>query len=155
MSKINYKRLITNILIPLIIGGIGALLAGGFDTFTSINKPPFTPPSILFPIVWTILYILMGISSYIINKNYSIENKETNYIYAINLFINAIWPLLFFRFKWYLFSFFWILLLIITTILLIIKYYKINKNASYIQIPYLIWLLFASILNISIYILNR
>lgn len=155
MKKIDYKSLIINIIIPLGAGALGVLLGGNMQDYALINKPNISPSPIVFPIVWTILYILLGISSYIIKKTNDITSQDAFIIYALNLFVNTTWTLFFFRLKWYLFAFIWIIILIILTIILIYKYYKINKTAAYLQIPYLLWLIFASILNISIYILNK
>lgn len=155
MKKIDYKSLIINIIIPLSAGALGVLLGGNMQDYALINKPNISPSPIVFPIVWTILYILLGISSYIIKKTNDITSQDAFIIYALNLFVNTTWTLFFFRLKWYLFAFIWIIILIILTIILIYKYYKINKTAAYLQIPYLLWLIFASILNISIYILNK
>lgn len=153
MKKINYKLLIINIIIPLLVGIIGSIL-GNPNNFEMINKPEFSPPAIIFPIVWTILYVLMGISAYIVISNDDTNKKQAYIIYILQLIVNGLWSLFFFRFGWYLFSFFWIILLIILVIIMIDSFYKINKTAGYLQIPYLIWLIFASILNLSIYLLN-
>ena len=153
MRKINYKSLILNIILPLAIGIIGSLL-GSPNNFDIINKPSFSPPAIVFPIVWTILYTLMGISAYIIINSDDPDKKSAYLVYLIQLIVNGLWSLFFFRFGWYLFSFFWIILLIALVIIMIDKFRKINKTAGYLQIPYLIWLIFASILNLAIYLLN-
>jgi len=153
MNKINYKLLILNIIIPLIIGGIGTLL-GNPSNYSIINKPSFSPPAFIFPIVWTILYILMGISAYMIMISDNKDKNKAYGIYLVQLIVNGLWSLFFFRFKWYLFSFLWIILLISLVIIMIDKFYKINKIAGYLQLPYLLWLIFASILNLSIYLLN-
>lgn len=153
MKKINYKLLIINIIIPLLVGIIGSIL-GNPNNFEMINKPEFSPPAIIFPIVWTILYVLMGISAYIVISNDDTNKKQAYIIYILQLIVNGLWSLFFFRFGWYLFSFFWIILLIILVIIMIDSFYKINKTAGYLQIPYLIWLIFASVLNLSIYLLN-
>jgi len=153
MKKINYKLLIFNILLPLFIGVIGFLL-GNPNSFDMINKPSFTPPSILFPIVWTILYILMGISAYIIIISNDSDKRKAYVIYILQLIVNGLWTLFFFRLGWYLFSFIWILLLITLVIIMIDRFYKINKVSGYLQLPYLLWLIFASILNFAVYLLN-
>lgn len=114
--------------------------------------PDFTPPRILFPIVWSILYILMGISRYLIdNKN---NNTSAIKIYRIQLIINLLWPILFFSFKLFFFSFIWIILLIILVIIMIIKFFKLSKTSALLQILYLLWIIFASILNFAIYQIN-
>jgi len=131
----------------------GSLLGGNQDIYSKINTPPFAPPGFLFPIVWTILYVLMGISSYIISNK---ENSQKALkIYYIQLVINALWSLFFFRLNWFLFSFLWILLLIGFVAYMIYLFYELDKKAAILQIPYLLWLVFAAILNFSIYYLNR
>ena len=152
------KTLLIYIAIPLLVGGTAALLTrNSMETFQTLNKPPLAPPGFLFPIVWTILYVLMGIASYLIassQKNQEdIQNALT--IYALQLAINFLWPIFFFRLEWYLFSFFWILLLWIFILNTIRLFYPINKTAAYLMIPYLIWVTFASYLNLFIFILNR
>lgn len=145
---------IKSILIPIIIGGIVGFIVSNFMDYSSLLKPSFAPSEILFPIVWTILYILMGFSYGILKSN-SLTDDKVNAIYYLQLFINALWSIFFFVFKWRLFSFIWILLLILLVILMIIEFYKKNKVAGLLQIPYLIWIIFASFLNLSIYLLNR
>lgn len=146
--------LIISILIPNVIGFIGGLIGDSFSGLTGVNMPSFAPPSIVFPIVWTILYILMGISSYMIYRTQSMNSGKALVIYIVQLIVNALWSLFFFRFGWYLFSFIWILLLIFLVIIMIYKFYQINKTAAYLQIPYLLWLVFAAILSFNIYLLN-
>ncbi len=150
--KIDFKRLIISILVPVVLGGIVGFLTSG--NYNDMVQPSFAPPGILFPIVWTILYILMGISYYIINSSNNILKDDANTAYYFQLIVNLLWSFIFFNFKWYLFAAIWIVLLIILVINMIKKFYNISKVSAYLQIPYLIWLVFALILNISIYILN-
>lgn len=145
---------IKSILIPIIIGGIVGFIVSNFMDYSSLLKPSFAPSEILFPIVWTILYVLMGVSYGILKSN-SLTDEKTNTIYYLQLFVNALWSIFFFVFKWRLFSFIWILLLIILVLLMIKEFYKKDKLAGLLQIPYLIWIIFASFLNLSIYLLNR
>ncbi len=149
-----WKIYIKSILIPIIVGGVIGIIVSQFMDYDVLQKPPLAPPSIVFPIVWTILYILMGIS-YGILKSQNKVDDEINLIYFIQLGVNALWSIFFFVFKWRLFAFIWILLLAILIIIMIIKFYNKNKIAGLIQIPYLLWVLFASYLNIAFYILNR
>lgn len=152
MSKV--KIYIKSILIPVIVGGIvGTIISSTID-YNSLTKPFLAPPSIVFPIVWSILYVVMGISYGILESNGQIDRK-INLIYYIQLGVNALWSIFFFTLKWRLFSFIWILLLAVLVIIMIIKFYQKNKIAGLIQIPYLLWVLFASYLNIAIYILNK
>ena len=147
------KNLILAIAIPNIIGILGAII-GNPSTFNEILKPSFTPPSQIFSIVWPILYTLMGISSYLIFKsNDKYKNKALS-IYIIQLVLNFLWNFIFFNQQNYLLAFIWIIILIVVVIYMIYEFFKINKTAAYLQIPYLLWLIFASILSYNIYLLN-
>ena len=152
MSKT--KIYVKSMLIPVFIGGIVGLIISGSIDYNSLQKPFLAPPSILFPIVWTILYILMGVSYGILESKSLIEPK-TKFIYYLQLFVNATWSIIFFTLKWRLFAFIWIILLDLLVIIMIIEFYKKNKIAGLIQIPYLLWVLFASYLNLAVYLLNK
>ena len=155
MKKIDFKVLIISILIPNILGFIGEIIGNASKGFDNIIKPSFTPPSIVFPIAWTILYILMGISSYIIYK--SEENnikKESLKIYLLQLILNSSWTFFFFKLNYFLFSTFLILIILILVLIMIYKFYKINKLSAYLQIPYTLWLTFALILSYNVFLLN-
>ena len=145
---------VKSILVPVVVGGVVGLIISLFMDYEMLQKPPLAPPSIVFPIMWTILYILMGISYGILKSNNKIDD-EINFVYYLQLGVNALWSFFFFVFKWRLFSFLWILLLAILVIIMIIKFYKKEKTAGLIQIPYILWVLFASYLNLAFYILNR
>lgn len=140
--RIDYKKLLLFILVPLALGAIVGLI-----TVPNSNVENIIPPWI-FPVVWTILYILMGVSSYIIYK----DTGKILKIYIIQLIFNLLWSFAFFTFKLYIFSFIWIILLIVLVAIMIKEFYKINKQAGYLQIPYIIWLIIASILNLIIII---
>lgn len=151
MSK--FKIYTKAILIPLIVGSIIGLLISDFiPEYSSLQKPFLAPPAILFPIVWTILYSLMGISYGILDSNLLVDSN-INRIYYLQLFVNALWPIVFFIFKWKLFSFLLILLLLILVVIMTVKFYNNNKVAGLLQIPYIIWLAFATYLNLFIYLL--
>ena len=152
MNK-NVWTYIKAILVPLIVGGVVGIVISGAMDYNSLEKPLLAPPAIVFPIVWTIIYILMGIS-YGRLKVKELTNEKIDFIYYTQLVINALWSIFFFVFKWRLFSFFWILLLIVFVIWMIIEFYKKDKIAGLLQIPYLLWILFASYLNLAFYILN-
>ena len=145
--EVNMKKLIKNILIPVIMGGIVGLIISPFMNYNNLNKPPLSPPGIVFPIVWTILYIIMGYSFYK-------QNEQNKTIYYTQLIVNGLWSIIFFIFKWYLISTIWIILLIILVTIMIYKFYKENKIAGLINIPYLIWLFFALYLSFGVYLLN-
>ena len=145
----NIKNLIKNIMVPIVVGIIVSIIMMPFNNYESLNQPPLAPPAIAFPIVWTILYILMGISAYIIS-----ERKGNLSLYYLQLFINALWSIIFFVFKLRLLAFIWIILLIILVIKMIIQFKSIKNIAGYLQTPYLLWLLFAAYLNFGVYLLN-
>lgn len=151
MSK--FKTYFISILVPLLIGGIIGLITSNATAYNTLIQPSFAPPSILFPIVWSILYTLMGISYGILKSN-SLTDSKINFIYYFQLFVNAIWSIFFFILEWRLFAFFWLLLLIALVIIMIIRFYNKNKLSGILQIPYLLWCIFAAILNITIYFLN-
>ena len=152
MDKI--KIYIKSILIPVILGGIVGLIISKSIDYNSLEQPLLSPPSILFPIVWTILYILMGVS-YGILKNKGLTDKDVDLIYYLQLAVNLIWPIAFFLLKFRIFAVIWIIILLILIIFMIISFYKKEKISGILQIPYLIWILFATYLNIAIYILNK
>lgn len=124
------------------------------DTFKDLSKP-INVPGVLFPIVWSILYLLMSISCYLIVQSNDKDKKEGIILYAIQLVINSLWTLIFFGFGAYLLSFIWIIIFLIVVIIMLAKFYNINKIAMYINIPYVLWLLFAAYLNLGIYLLNK
>jgi len=148
------KIYIKSIAIPVIVGLIIGAITSNAIEYNNLIKPELAPPSILFPIVWTILYILMGVSYGILESNAQLD-QESKFIYYLQLFVNALWPIIFFTLEWRLFAFIWLLLLIVLVIIMVIKFYNQNKLAGLLQIPYLLWLLFAAYLNFSIYLLNR
>lgn len=150
----NFKIYLKSILIPLLVGGVVGLITSNFINYNSLNQPPLSPPGFIFPIVWTILYALMGISYGILESN-SLVDPKINLIYYLQLFVNALWSFFFFVFEWRLFSFFWIILLAVLVFIMIKEFYAKNKLAGLLQIPYLLWILFAAYLNFGVYLLNR
>ena len=142
------------ILLPVLIGVLVGIITSGSMDYNMLHKPPLAPPGAVFPIVWTILYILMG-ASYGILKVNNQTDEEIDWIYYIQLAINALWSIIFFNFKWRLFAFVWIILLAIAVISMIRKFYNKNKIAGLLQIPYILWVIFATYLNFGFYILNR
>jgi len=146
-----------SILISELVGGLSALLTkGGMDLFATVNKPPLTPPSIAFPIVWSILFAIMGISAAIVYM--APPSKAKTYgiiIYVLQLSVNFFWSIFFFNLQAFGFSFFWLLLLIGLIVAMILEFYKVNKIAAYLQLPYLIWTAFAAYLTFNIWQLNK
>lgn len=138
MKKIDIKKLLFYILIPLISGAIvGIITSGDMKSYNGFV------PGWIFPVVWSILYILMGISSYLVR-----EDDDALNIYKVNLVVNLAWSFIFFTFNMKILAFLWIILLIVIVCYMIYKFFKVKKIAAYLQIPYLIWLLFASFLNL-------
>ena len=140
------------IFLPIILGSLVGFIINGFIDYPSLIKPPLAPPKIFFPIAWSIIYLLMGISYYLYRKDYS--DEKTIKVYYIQLIVNLLWSVIFFVFKFRLLSIAWIILLDLLVITLIKKYYDTKKISAYLNIPYLIWILFATYLTIGIYILN-
>lgn len=155
--NINKKEYLKSIAIPILVGGASALLTGsGMKTFESLNQPPLSPPGWLFPIVWTILYILMGTAYYLVNNsggNIKVI-AEANTVYALQLIANFIWPVLFFGFGWYFFAFIWLIVLWILILVTIFMFRRVSKKAAILLIPYLLWVTFAGYLNLGIWWLN-
>ncbi len=147
------KTYIVSILVPVVLGGIVGFIISGSMDYEELIQPVLSPPSFVFPIVWTILYILMGIS-YGILKDKMLVDSSISGIYYIQLFVNLLWPIAFFVFKWRLFAFIWIVVLDILVIIMAVRFYNKNKTAGLLQIPYILWTLFASYLNLFVYLLN-
>lgn len=156
MKKIDWIQLLTIILISELVGVLGSLLSGNPGViYTSFVKPPLSPPGWLFGVIWPVLYLLMSIAAYIIYQTpQTLERKEATTIYWIQLFVNFLWPIVFFRFEWYWIAVGIIILLDILVSITTLRFYKINKAAGYLMIPYLLWILFATYLNIGIAVLN-
>ena len=151
MSKL--KIYIRSILIPVALGAVVGFLTAGSMDYQSLQKPALAPPGILFPIVWSILYVLMGISYGILTEKGLLEPKLSA-VYYIQLGVNLLWSILFFTLEWRLFAFVWILLLDALVAAMVVLFYRKNKLAGLLQLPYLAWVLFASYLNLAIFILN-
>lgn len=152
------KPYIISVVIALAVGGLSALVTmQNMNMFDDINMPPLSPPAILFPIVWSILYILMGISManvYVHRKRNLKAEKDSLKIYSLNLIFNFAWSIFFFNFRIFWFSFIWLVALWVIILLMIIKFCKVSKWAGLLQIPYLLWVTFAGYLNLSIALIN-
>lgn len=156
MKKFNLKELIYSLLIVYTVAGLSAFLTkDSMETFSSLNKPPLSPPGYIFPIVWGILFTLMGISAYLVFQSLD-DKKDFPYtIYALQLIFNFFWSIIFFNSEQYLFALIWLIVLWFLILAMIIAFYPHNKLAAYLQIPYLIWVAFAGYLNAGIWLLNR
>ena len=154
MKHIQWKKLLLCIAIPLAAGGLAALLTGSsMEKFSSLNQPPLAPPGWLFPVVWSILYVLMGIASYLVLVSGK-TNRAAGWLYAVQLAVNFLWPLLFFRWELYGFAFAWLVLLWVLVIATAMRFHSISAPAGWLLVPYILWVTFAGYLNLSIAILN-
>ena len=150
--KNNFIRNIFYIFLPLFLGSLIGLIISSSIDYDLLQKPLLSPPGFIFPIVWSIIYLLLGIS-YFLFRNKS-NDKTTIIIYYLGLLVNLLWSIFFFICKWRLFTIFWTILLLGLVIYLFILYLKYNQLSAYLNIPYLFWLLFATYLTIGIFILN-
>lgn len=150
MSKI---KSIFYLFLPIILGSLVGLLISKNIDYSNLTKPLFAPPKILFPIAWTIIYLLLGISYYLYKRK--IEHfTKTDFIYYASLTINLLWSIIFFLLKWRFIAILWIILLDISILYLVYLFYKEDKISAYLNIPYILWLILATYLTIGIYILN-
>ena len=142
-----------SIVVPLALGALVGLITSQFMDYETLNKPPLAPPSILFPIAWSILYLLMGIG-YGMLKADGIADGSARMLYIAQLAVNLLWPVAFFVLKWRLFAFIWILLLDALVIAMAVSFYRRKTSAGLLQLPYILWVLFASYLNLGIVLMN-
>ena len=155
---IKLKPLLINLFIPLAVGGLSALFTmDSMEAFANLNQPPLSPPGWLFPVVWTILFALMGIGAYLVTTSSATDKeKRTAFIvYGAQLFFNFLWSIIFFNRGDFLFAFIWLVALWILIIANIFLFYRISKPAGLLLVPYLLWVTFAGYLNFAIYLLNR
>lgn len=154
--NINWKKFLICLAIPLATGGLATLLSGGMDRYQVMNQPPLSPPGWIFPVVWTVLYLLMGYASYrIAESDVPKEDRRKALIfYGIQLFLNFLWPIVFFGYQWYFAAF--ILLLVLWAFIYVTMYYfeQIDEPAELLLIPYLLWVTFAGYLNLGVALLN-
>ena len=143
---------------PLAVGGVSAYVTiqNVKSWYPGLEKPFFNPPNAVFGPVWTVLYVLMGISFYLVlRKPSSPERKQAIILFGIQLFLNFWWSILFFRFHWIGIALVDIALLWLFIILMIRQFYRVSGTAANLQWPYLAWVSFASVLNAAIWYLNQ
>ena len=158
MKTKTWKQYALGILLTQSIGALsGWLSKDGMKIFSaSISQPPLSPPAFLFPIVWGILYALMGIgAARIYLSPQSTERNRALNIYITQLIVNFFWSLIFFNAQAFLFAFFWLLILWILVLWMILLFHKVDPLSAKLQIPYLLWLSFAAYLNLGVWYLNR
>ncbi len=153
---LNFGSLIISLIISLGTGVVSGIITSS-DTarvFDEIVKAPLTPPSIVFPIVWTILFFLMGVSAYLVYESDCEVRKISLGLYAFQLLFNFLWSIIFFKYEQFDIAFIWLIILWIAVIIMTLLFYRCNKTAAYLQIPYILWLTFAAYLNFAICVLN-
>ncbi|MBZ9625916.1 tryptophan-rich sensory protein [Clostridium sp. FP2] len=154
------KNIIALIISVLLAEGVGFL--SGFLSMTAskdyknFNKPSFSPPGWVFPVVWTILFFLMAVAAYRIwMKGKSGEDvTKALVLYVVQLFLNFLWSIIFFRFRLYAIAFLELLLLLVFILLTTFEFYRIDKPSAYLMVPYIVWVSFAGVLNYAIWMLN-
>jgi len=152
-SKI--KTYAVSIAVALAVGGLSALLTGdSMEKYKALRQPPLAPPGWVFPVVWTILFVLMGVGAAMVCLSGSSSKKKPIAIYGLQLTVNFFWTILFFLLEARLFAFFWLLLLLGLAVWMAVSFARVNKTAGLLQIPYILWLLFAGYLNLAVYLLN-
>lgn len=153
----NKKTLVFFLALPVITGAVSALISSdSMKQFASLNQPPLSPPGWLFPVVWTVLYVLMGIASYIVYSSDAPKQEISHALtfYGLQLFFNFFWSIFFFNFGLYYFSFAWLVAMLVLIIITTVLFYQISKTAAYLMIPYIIWVVFAGYLNLGVALLN-
>ena len=156
--KTNRKTVLTYVLsaaIALAAGGISVWINGGNFTAPGPVRPPLSPPAWLFPIVWTILFILMGIAAAQVYTSDSPERQDALFLYAAQLVVNVLWTVFFFRFDALLLSAFWLVFLLALVALTALRFERTSPGAGKLLVPYLLWLLFALYLNVAAWVVNR
>lgn len=155
--KIRWKPFLVSLAIPLLAGGASAFLTkDSMKEFSMLRQPPLSPPMWVFPVVWTILFAMMGLASYLVyvSESRPQEKRIALILYGLQLLVNFGWPLFFFRLNWWLFAFFWLLLLWVMILDMTARFYRLRPLAGVMLIPYLAWAAFAGYLNFGIYLLN-
>lgn len=152
------KRLWTNVLfvaLCLVTGGVSALLTRqGMQDYQTLIQPPLSPPMWLFPVVWGALYVLMGVGAAMVYLVHPIGIKKAHRAFFVQLVLNFFWSILFFGLGLRLASFVDLIVLLISVIVMTVRFYRVRKIAGALQIPYIVWLIFAAYLNIASYVLN-
>ena len=151
MEEKKWKNLLISVAVSLSVGIMSALLSmGGMRAYADMYKPPLSPPGWVFPIVWTILYVLMGIAAFLVFQSVGEDKKLALTLYVIQLFLNFGWSIIFFDLKAYFFAFAWLLVLWLFIYLTMKQFRQLNKTAGILMLPYLAWVAFAGYLNLAI-----
>lgn len=155
-AELDRKKLFVCLAVPLMVGALAALISkDSFALYATLSLPPFSPPSWVFPAVWTFLYLLMGISSFLVAGKKGGAAERALLLYGAQLFIQFFWPVIFFREQSFLLAFIWTVLLFAFVLMMTVRFYQISRPAAFLQIPYLLWLMYAGYLNFGVFLLNR
>lgn len=154
IKTINLRKLIPCLLLPLFTGLLGQIFSSNAkDVYLNLTQPPLSPPNFVFPFVWTLLYILLGIACYFVQES-KCDKKRPMQTYLVLLVLNLLWPLVFFTLQWFTFSVVIIILLLAAAVLTLINFYNCDKNAGYLILPLILWVVYATYLNIGVAVLN-
>ena len=156
-SRIKIRSIAIAIALPLAVGGLAALITtGAMQDFAALNKPPLSPPGWIFPIVWTLLYVLMGIASYTVLSSgaHPFEKKDALGLYLVQLGANFLWSIIFFTLGAYELAFIWLVILLVLVVVLTRRFWRIDRRAGILMLPYVLWVSFAGYLNLAITFLN-
>ena len=150
-----YKTLILQVVLALLAGGLASLLGGETASlYQRLTPPPWAPPGWVFPVVWTVLYILMGVAAGLVARTEDVDRDGALWLYYIQLGINVLWPLLFFRLEWITVAAVWLALLVAAVLATWRRFRAIHTAAGWLLVPYLLWCLFALYLNVGFAVLN-
>lgn len=154
--KIQWKPLLIALAIPLGVGALSALVSGGMGNYAQLNRPPLSPPGWIFPIVWTVLYLLMGYASYrvYLSNAPQEEKRRALLLYGAQLVLNFLWSPVFFGLQWRLIAFFLLIALWVLVVLTMQAFSKIDELSGDLLLPYVLWITFAAYLNLGAYLLN-
>lgn len=157
-QKLRWKPLLISLAIPLAVGGLSAFLTkDGMRAFASLRQPPLSPPGWLFPVVWTILYLMMGAACYLVwtAEAGKAQRERALTVYGLSLAANFLWPILFFTVRAYFPAFLLLLVLLALVAVCALLFFCIRERAGQLLLPYLVWLVFAGYLNLGVWLLNR
>ena len=157
MKKFNLTDLLIFIVSAELIGAVSALISGSFSPlYSEIRNPPLAPPAFLFPVVWTVLYAVMGFSAYLIYRDEESGSDRSTAlgVYIIQLAVNFSWSIIFFRFRLFALAAFVALILAVLAAAMILSFRKVSRTAAYVNVPYLLWMMFATYLAFGVWFLN-
>jgi tryptophan-rich sensory protein len=152
MSRRSIAMLVLSVVGCLVVDTLSGLTAASSSLYQSLEMPPLSPPGFLFPIVWTALYIMMGLALFLMIRLG--DNRRYLWLFIIQLALNFVWTPLFFRYDMMLLAFADLVVLWVCVMLLILMSRDYDRRSSYLMIPYIVWLSFAAYLNIGAYLLN-